>query len=103
MVKGIIENTHIISSKVTKFIWLLGYNNFSKIDMYFKTERIVITGSIIKTHVRDLIYFCIIYIYTSLITLRGTRLRLIHSIELIKRIKCIIYCTKIAEIYLSRD
>jgi len=23
MVKGIIENTHIISSKVTKFIWLL--------------------------------------------------------------------------------
>jgi len=22
MVKGIIENTHIISSKVTKFIWL---------------------------------------------------------------------------------
>jgi len=40
MVKGIIENTHIISSKVTKFIWLLGYNNFSKMDMYFKTEGV---------------------------------------------------------------
>jgi len=40
MVKGIIENTHIISSKVTKFIWLLGYNNFSKINMYFKTEGV---------------------------------------------------------------
>jgi len=40
MVKGIIENTHIILSKVTKFIWFLGYNNFSKIDMYFKTESI---------------------------------------------------------------
>ena len=41
MVKGIIENTHIISSKVTKFIWLLGYNNFSKMDMYFETEGVV--------------------------------------------------------------
>jgi len=41
MVKGIIENTHIISSKVTKFIWLLGYNNFSKIDMYFETEGVL--------------------------------------------------------------
>jgi len=40
MVKGIIEKTHIISSKVTKFIWLLGYNNFSKMDMYFKTEGV---------------------------------------------------------------
>jgi len=40
MVKGIIENTHIISSNVTKFIWLLGYNNFSKIDMYFETEGV---------------------------------------------------------------
>jgi len=40
MVKGIIENTHIISSKVTKFIWLLGYNNFSKMDMYFETEGV---------------------------------------------------------------
>jgi len=40
MVKGIIENTHIISSKVTKFIWLLGYNNFPKMDMYFETERV---------------------------------------------------------------
>jgi len=40
MVKGIIENTHIISSKVIKFIWLLGYNNFSKIDMYFETEGV---------------------------------------------------------------
>jgi len=40
MVKGIIENTHIISSKVTKFIWLLDYNNFSKMDMYFETEGV---------------------------------------------------------------
>jgi len=40
MVKGIIENTHIISSKVTKFIWLLNYNNFSKIDMYFETDGV---------------------------------------------------------------
>jgi len=40
MVKGIIENTQIISSKVTKFIWLLGYNNFSKMDMYFETEGV---------------------------------------------------------------
>jgi len=40
MVKGIIENTHIISSKVTKFIWLFGYNNFSKMDMYFETEGV---------------------------------------------------------------
>jgi len=41
MLKGIIENTHIISSKVTKFIWLLGYNNFSKMDMYFETEGVL--------------------------------------------------------------
>jgi len=41
MVKGIIENTHIISSKVTKFIWLLGYNNFFKMNMYFEMERAV--------------------------------------------------------------
>jgi len=40
MVKGIIENTNIILSKVTKFIWLLGYNNFFKIDMYFETEGV---------------------------------------------------------------
>jgi len=40
MVKGIIENTHIISSKVTKFIWLIGYNNFFKMDMYFDTEGV---------------------------------------------------------------
>jgi len=40
MVKGIIENTHIISSKITKFIWFLGYCNFSKMDMYFKTEEV---------------------------------------------------------------
>jgi len=40
MVKSIIENTHIISSKVTKFIWLLGYNNFFKMDMYFETEEV---------------------------------------------------------------
>jgi len=38
MVKGIIENTHIISSKITKFIWFLGYYNFFKMDMYFETE-----------------------------------------------------------------
>jgi len=41
MVKGIKENTHIISSKVTKFIWLLDYNNFSKMDMYFETEGVI--------------------------------------------------------------
>ena len=40
MVKGIIENIHIISLKITKFIWFLGYYNFSKMDMYFKTERV---------------------------------------------------------------
>jgi len=40
MVKGIIENTHIISSKITKFIWFLGYYNFSKTDMYFETKRV---------------------------------------------------------------
>jgi len=40
MVKGIIENTHIISLKVTEFIWFLGYNNFSKMDMYFETEGV---------------------------------------------------------------
>jgi len=43
MVKGIKENTHIISSKVTKFIWLLGYNNFSKMDMYFETEGVILS------------------------------------------------------------
>jgi len=41
MVKGIIENTHIISSKITKFIYLLGYNNFSKMDMYFEMESTI--------------------------------------------------------------
>jgi len=41
MIKSIIENTHIISSKVTKFIWLFGYNNFFKMDMYFETERVL--------------------------------------------------------------
>ena len=41
MVKGIIENTHIISSKVIKFIWLIDYNNFSKMKMYFKTEGVI--------------------------------------------------------------
>jgi len=40
MVKGIIENTHIISLKVIKFIWFLGYNNFSKMNMYFETEEV---------------------------------------------------------------
>jgi len=42
MVKGIIKNTHIISSKVTKFIWLLGYNNFSKMNMYFETDGVLV-------------------------------------------------------------
>jgi len=41
MVKSIIENTHIILSKVTKFIWLLGYNNFSKMDIYFETDGVI--------------------------------------------------------------
>jgi len=50
MVKGIIENTHIISSKVTKFIWLIDYNNFSKINMYFKTKRVFF--SITLTHLK---------------------------------------------------
>ena len=36
MIKGVIENTHIISSKITKFIWFFDYYNFSKIDMYFE-------------------------------------------------------------------
>jgi len=40
MVKGIIENTHIISSKITKFIWFFGCN-FSKVDMYFEMEEVV--------------------------------------------------------------
>jgi len=40
MVKCIIENTHIISLKIIKFIWFLGYCNLSKIDMYFKTEEV---------------------------------------------------------------
>jgi len=40
MVKGVIENTHIISSKITKFIWFFGYYNFSKIDMYFETDEV---------------------------------------------------------------
>jgi len=48
MVKCIIENTHIISSKLTKFIWLLGYNNFSKIDMYFETEEVYTTTIFLK-------------------------------------------------------
>jgi len=41
MVKGIIENTHIISSKITKFISFFGYCNFSKMDMYFETEGVL--------------------------------------------------------------
>jgi len=40
MVKGIIENTHTISSKITKFIWFLGYCIFTKMDMYFETEGV---------------------------------------------------------------
>jgi len=41
MVKGIIKNTYIILSKITKFIWFLSYCNFSKIDMYFETEGVL--------------------------------------------------------------
>ena len=41
MVKVIIENTHIILSKITKFIWFFGYCNFSKFDMYFETEGVL--------------------------------------------------------------
>jgi len=41
MVKGIIENTQIISSKITKFIWFLGYCKFSKIDMCFEVLHII--------------------------------------------------------------
>ena len=48
MINGIIENTHIISSKVTKKFWLLGYNNFSKMDMYFETEGVLYSISFWK-------------------------------------------------------
>jgi len=48
MVKGIIENTHILSSKITKFIWFLGYCNFSKMDMYFETEGVDIMNYFTK-------------------------------------------------------
>jgi len=41
MVKGIIKNTHIILSKITKFIWFLGCCNFFKMDIYFETDEIV--------------------------------------------------------------
>jgi len=45
MVKGIIENTHIISSKITKFIGNLfdffGYYNFSNMDMYFEMKGVL--------------------------------------------------------------
>jgi len=40
MVEGIIENTHIILSKITKFIWFLDYYNFSKIEMYFEIDGV---------------------------------------------------------------
>jgi len=40
MVKDIIEKTHIISSKITKFIWFLDYCNFFKMNMYFEMERV---------------------------------------------------------------
>jgi len=40
MVNGIIENTRIILSKITKFIWFSGYCNFFKMDMYFETEGV---------------------------------------------------------------
>jgi len=43
MVKGIIENTHIISSKITKFILFIGHRNFFKMDMYFETEGVGIS------------------------------------------------------------
>jgi len=32
--------THIISSKITKFIWFLGYCNFSKMNMCFETDGV---------------------------------------------------------------
>ena len=40
MVKSIMENTHIILSKITKFSWFLGYCNFYKMDMYFETDGV---------------------------------------------------------------
>jgi len=42
MVEGIIENTHIISSKIKKIIWFLSYCNFFKMDMYFETEGVLV-------------------------------------------------------------
>ena len=65
MVKGIIENTHIISSKTTKFIWLLGYNNFSKMDMYFETEGVIdkmIFFTILKCS-QSIFLVCVIFFF----------------------------------------
>jgi hypothetical protein len=42
MSKGIIEKTQRIASKITTFIWFLGMCNFSKMDMYFETEGVLI-------------------------------------------------------------
>jgi len=33
--------THIISSKVTKFIWFLGYYNFFKMNKYYETDEVL--------------------------------------------------------------
>jgi len=46
MVKDIIKNTHIISSKITKFIWFIGYCNFSKINIYFETDGVLHMSSL---------------------------------------------------------
>jgi len=48
MIKGIIENTHTISSKITKFIWFLDYRNFFKINMYFETEGVLSCNTLIS-------------------------------------------------------
>jgi len=41
MVKGIIEKTHIISSKITKFIWILSMCKFLKSNKYYETEGVI--------------------------------------------------------------
>ena len=68
MVKGIIENTHIITSTITKFIWFFGYYNFFKMDMYFETERVFVFLSRVLVNISnetnwDL--FCLVFIIIS--------------------------------------
>jgi len=41
MVNGIIEKTHKILSKITKFIWFLGMCKFLKSDKYCETEEVL--------------------------------------------------------------